>query len=538
MLIKKELMGNGRGKFFKKSVLFFTALVICVMIVGSVFAETFISLDVENTPIETVLKMISQQSGINIVTSQNVTGNVTVRLDNVSVGKALDAVLNVNNYMYERKDDIVSVFAYIDSQQEERFANLVTKVFTLEYSDVTDLRRVLLSMKTARGKIELNPKGNQVIITDTPEKVKEIENALTILDQKIVLKKYKLNFSRASDVVERLRQIIPVEKGQVFVDDKTNSIVARATEVVLRDIDELVAGWDVQYRQVLIEARLVQVNITKNLSMGIDWEFKNSGYNTSRSGGGEPKDLNFKGLFDLGLTSGGIFNVGTLTADEYNIVLEALETKANAEVLSAPRICVLDNEKANILVGSSEPYLVTAQDPTTGFITEQTNFVDVGIKLIVTPKIGENNYVTMVVHPEVSTARRVAEVDNAVAVDTTQADTTMMVKDGETIVLGGLIKSEKQKTIKKIPFLGDIPILGYLFRSKEDEDVKQELIVFITPHILTDTNRQTVSDKDWDSFSERTGTDKDLIKSNMMSKVNLPYSSYSEEKIQPNFEQE
>jgi type II secretory pathway component GspD/PulD (secretin) len=113
----------------------------------------------------------------------------------------------------------------------------------------------------------------------------------------------------------------------------------------------------------------------------------------------------------------------------------------------------------------------------------------------------------------VSSARRVAEVDNALAVDTTEADTTMMVKDGETIVLGGLIKNQKESTIKKIPFLGDIPILGYLFRNKKEEDVKQELIVFITPHILTDTNRQTISQKEWQAFSERTGTEEKLTTS-------------------------
>lgn len=513
MLIVKRVKEKKGIRNFPVNLLFLTAFLLLMnVLVRQPLAEEYslISLDVENAPIETVLKMISSQSGLNIVTSQYVTGNITVKLDNVPVEKALDAVLKTNNYMYEKEDDIIKVFAYSDAQQEERFTNLVTRVFTLEYADVSDLRRILLSMKTARGKIELNPKGNQVIITDTPEKVKEVESALALLDQKTVIKKYKLNFSRASDLVGRLTAIIPEGKGQIFIDERTNSIVAKATPVVLKDVDELIAGWDIQHRQVLIEARLVQVTLNKNLSLGVDWEYKNNDYNTQKEGGDKPKDLDLKGIFDLNLTSGSIFNIGTLTADEYNIVLEALETKAHAETLSAPRVCVLDNEKANILVGSSEPYSVTTQDPVTGFTSQETKFIDVGIKLIVTPKIGENDYVTMVVHPEVSTARRVAAVDNAVAVDTTQADTTMMVKNGETIVLGGLMKNEKQTTLKKIPFLGSIPILGYLFRSKEDVDVKQELIVFITPHILTDTNRQEVSGEQWGAFSERTGVEQEF----------------------------
>lgn len=515
MLTVKSIKGvtveKESRKFLTKYLFIAAFLLLINMFARQPLAEEYnlISIDVENVPIETVLKMISSQSGLNIVTSQYVTGNITVKLDNVPVEKALEVVVKTNNYLYEREGDIIRVFAYSDLQQEERFTNLVTRVFNLEYADVSDLRRALLSMKTIRGRIELNPKANQVIITDTPEKVKEVETALQLLDQKTILKKYKLNFSSASDLVKRLTQIIPPEKGQIFVDERTNSIVAKATPVILKDIDELIAGWDVQHKQVLIEARLVQVTVNKNFSLGIDWEYKNQGYNTQRAGG-EPKDLDLKGAFDLNLTSGGIFNIGTLTADEYNIVLEALETKANAETLSAPRVCVLDNEKANILVGSSEPYIVTTQDPDTGFTSEETKFIDVGIKLIVTPKIGENEYVTMTVHPEVSTARRVAEVDNALAVDTTQADTTMMVRNGETIVLGGLIKNEKQRTVKKLPLLGDIPILGFLFRSKEDEDVKQELIVFITPHILTDSNRQEVSDGQWGAFSQRTDVEQEF----------------------------
>lgn len=469
--------------------------------------ENLISLDVENAPIESVLKIIASQSGLNIVTSKNITGIVTVKLDNVPLQKALDAVLKTNNYLYSREGNIINVFSYSDLQQEERFINLVTRVFTLEYSDVSDLRRILLSMKTPRGRIELNPKGNQVIVTDTPEKIKEIEDALKLLDQETILRKYKLEFAQAADVVNRLKQVIPVEKGQIFTDEKTNSIIIKATPILFKDVDELIDGWDVQHKQVLIEARLVQVTVNKNFSLGIDWEYKNPDFNTATAlqGKGEPKDLNFKGDFGLDLSQGGIFTIGTLTADDYQVVLEALETKANAETLSAPRICVLNNEEASILVGASEPYIVTSQDPTTGFVTQQTNFIDVGIKLTVVPQIGENGYVTLKIHPEVSSARRVPIVENALAKDTTQADTTMMVKDGETIALGGLIKDEKQVTIKKIPVLGDIPILGYLFRSKKDENVKQELIVFITPHVLTDKNRQTVSQNEWQNFSDRTG---------------------------------
>jgi len=173
-----------------------------------------------------------------------------------------------------------------------------------------------------------------------------------------------------------------------------------------------------------------------------------------------------------------------LTSDQYQVTIQALESSTNTNVLSNPRIVVIDNNEANLLVGSSEPYLVTYIDNESKTQTEETKFIDVGVKLKVTPKISEDDFVTLKIHPEVSSARRVTEVNNSLAVDTTQADTTVVVKDGKTIVLGGLIKDTDTKVLTKVPILGSIPVLGILFRSNAKTKVKKEIIVFITPHIL------------------------------------------------------
>ena len=225
--------------------------------------------------------------------------------------------------------------------------------------------------------------------------------------------------------------------GEVFVDDRTNSIVIKAASSMLQGIDGLIEGWDVQHQQVFIEARILQVTLDRKDERGIEWG----------------SNLTLRGNLKMDLTKGGgdIFSIGTLTADEYKMTLKMLESNTNTEILSNPRLVVIDNHEANILVGSMEPYIVTTKDPLTGWTTEETKFKEVGLKLIVTPKIGEDNFVTLTIHPEVSTARRVTEANNALAIDTTQADTTMMVKDGETIVLGGLMKDSKAETYRKVP---------------------------------------------------------------------------------------
>jgi len=434
-------------------------------------ADKLVSIDADQAEIVSVLKSIAQQAGSNIVVSNSVTGTVTLTLNNVPLNDALKAVLKSNNYFYEQSGDIINVFSYDELQQEERFAKTTTRVYTLKHASVSDLWRPLLSVKSPRGRVEINEKTNQVIVTDTLEKIAEIEIAVQRLDQEVVLKKYRLLFATASDIKTKLEQIIPAAKGEIFTDDRTNSVVIKATPVILQNIDELITGWDVPGKQVLIEAKILQVTLDNNVKTGIDWEYLKGKF-----------DL--KGSFAQNITTGGIFQVGTLSRSNYQTVLEMLSSTSDTDVLSAPRVVVMNGKEASILVGSSEPYLVQTKDTDTGLITTETKFMDVGIKLIVTPTIAENGYVVMSVHPEVSSARRVAEVENALAVDTTQADTTLMVKDGDVVILGGLIKDSNKTTVNKVPILGSIPLVGLFFRNDVKEKVKQELVVFITPHLM------------------------------------------------------
>lgn len=474
-----------------------------------------VTLDVQNMNIDAVVKMIADQSGMNVALSNNVIGTVTVKLDSVSVIQALDSVLKANNYLYSIENGIISVYTYQDSEQQERFVNLETRVFTLGYTDVADLKKVLLSMKTARGRIETNEKNNQVIVTDTPEKVKEIEIALKELDQPTETKEYKLLYSKAKDVEPKILQVIPKEKGDVYIDERTNSITVRATPVILKNIDNFIGGWDSQHKQVLIESMILEVTLDEGTKLGIQWQqLSQLPVDSSGKAAHHPALINTAAMFASGLPAAGpagFFKIGSLTADEYNIAIDALKSNANTEVLSSPRIVVIDNEKANILIGSSEPYAVATTDPITHLLVQDIKYVDVGVKLEVTPQIGEDNYVTMKIHPEVSTARRVPEVDNVVAKDTTQADTVMMVRDGETIVLGGLIKNQKKLTVNKIPILGDLPLFGLLFRNKNYQDQKREVIVFVTPHILTNNNRQTLSRQQYQNTINRTKRDDAIV---------------------------
>ncbi len=214
----------------------------------------------------------------------------------------------------------------------------------------------------------------------------------------------------------------------------------------------------------------------KNRFLGVEWQYQNP----------EKHTVNV-GVTNLPLPTGvtyvDAFKIGVLAADDYEVTMRALEGTSDVDLLSSPRIVTLDNTEAKILIGSSEPYDVFHYDSDGNVTGKEVKFVEVGIKLTVTPKISDDGFITMNIRPEVSTPR-VGTATDSLAIDTTEATTVMTVKDGNTVVMGGLIKDEKQKIVAKIPVLGDIPLLKYLFRNTYNTTTKKEIIIFITPTII------------------------------------------------------
>lgn len=436
--------------------------------------EQKITLDVKNMDIKDVLKMIAEQSALNIVISKSVKGAISIKLDSVFVKQALGAILKTAGYTYIEKDNILRICSFKELQREQE-ESLSSKVFTLQYAKVGDLKKVLMAIKTKKGKIELIPQSNQIIAIDTSSKLNEIGQVIDALDKKVSTKIYTLKYADPEEIEKKIRDFVSQDEGKVFSDKRINTVTVEAAPLIIKRIDDLIFEWDRQSQQVLIDARIFEVSLNSDKKFGINWQYLQSTQHSIGGGGVSA------------ISSDVVFKIGNLDADNYNLILEALQTDTNTDILSNPKIVVANNKKAHILVGSSEPYIEERTDDETKITTRETKFVDVGVKLLVTPKISSDNFITMEIHPEVSTARRVSLIESsamALAIDTTEADTTMIIKDGETIVLGGLIRHEKTKTGAKIPILGDIPLLGMFFKSKIDEIHNKEIIIFITPHIL------------------------------------------------------
>ncbi len=450
--------------------------------------EKTITLDVKDLDIVDVLRMIADQSGLNIIASKNVKGAVTINLQSVPVEKALDAILKVNNCGYVKEDNIIQVYTYPELSQKLQFSQLVTKVFRLENVKATDLKQTLLSLKSDRGKLEVEPKTNSIVVTDTEENVHSVEEAIRQMDKKQETKLFKLNYAKPLDLQKNLLGIIPAAEGDVLVDERTNSLMVTASPLLLNKIGVLVSSWDTAIPQVLIEAKIMQVTLDKSRLLGIDWQYQDNSAH-------HPVTVGVHGLpTPTGATFIEALKFGVLSQTDFEVAINTLETFNDTNLLSSPRIVTLDNQEAKILIGSSEPYEVFHFDQNGVINGKEIRFVEVGIKLTVTPKITEDGFITMKIHPEVSTPRLGTAVAD-IAIDTTEADTVMTVKDGNTVVLGGLIKDDKEKDVAKIPFLGDIPVLKHLFSTTYTKHTKKEIIIFITPRIVNAGSAFSFPDK-------------------------------------------
>lgn len=325
----------------------------------------------------------------------------------------------------------------------------------------------------------------------------------------LVTKIYQLKYSSPSNILDSIRGVLTDDKkrSKVMPDVRTSQLVVVATENELAAVDELVERLDTQTKQVLIEARMVETSINPSTVKGLDWSgtlqgqnlaFGNNLQNTPVTSG-DSVNRPLSSLWPkMMLDTAHGFNPATafLDADGVNLVFSFLNQNSEAKVLSAPRAVMLDNETASISVTRASPIINVTPGTanTTGGSTIQ--YTNLGVILNVTPRISANNYVNLKVTPEVSrkfdTIKKIVAdgVYEADEYDVRKIDTRVMIPSGNTLVLGGLAQDDVEEINVKVPVLGDIPGLGYLFRHDNKARKKTNLLIFITPTIVHDEDFQ------------------------------------------------
>ncbi|MDE1977197.1 MAG: hypothetical protein KGI84_08065, partial [Elusimicrobia bacterium] len=336
-----------------------------------------------------------------------------------------------------------------------------------------------------------------------------------------------------------IQQIISAEKipGEAISDSKTNSIIITASPSSMPQITQMVEQLDVRPKEVLIEAKLVEVSLNNSLGYGIQWNsfalqqnqhganivgspvgfnMTNNKFNTDLlsngvnvTGSGATTSSAFYPLGSSGQGTGvsipainplttlnplGALTLGRITNNYIlDLTLSAEAAAGKVKILSDPKIATLNNQPADIQVTTEIPYVTTTVVPGntgSGAVVPQTvNYAKEGIELTVTPVINADGRITLTINPNISQPSATAASNTATgapATDTRSAQTTVMVKNGDTVVIGGLIHDSIATQTDKIPLLGDIPILGWLFKSTSKVHTRNELLIFVTPTIMPD----------------------------------------------------
>ncbi|MBL8828128.1 MAG: hypothetical protein JNM18_14205 [Planctomycetaceae bacterium] len=405
-------------------------------------------LNIHDTDLREVLELLAEQGGLNILASPSVEGKVSASLRDVNVETALDAILKSTGFISRREGKLLFVGT------PEEFSKLRTNL------DHVGVRVYRLSYVTA----------------------KEIQNMITPLLTPGVGKSTVTSPAQTGIAVDATNA-----GGDGFASGE--AVLVQDYEAVLCQLDQVVREIDRKPLQVAIEAVIVNVALNDSNKWGVDFQFLRD-ENTVRFGTGQPRTaaLNGSGNPDgaggitgeFKFTEGGLqfaFLDSTLGA-----FLTAVENMGDVNVVAHPRLLCLNKQRAEILIGSQIGYITTTTTQT--FATQSVQFLDVGTQLRLRPFISQDGVVRIEVHPEISSGT--VSAAGVPSKDVTQVTTNVMCPDGSTVVIGGLMQESLQTDTRQVPILGSTPVIGPLFRRKNESIVRREILVLITPRIIYD----------------------------------------------------
>lgn len=381
------------------------------------------NLDVHDADLRTVFRSISEFSGVNIAADRDVAGPITLRLVQTPWRDALDVVCRASNLVAVDVDGVIRV-ATAKAFRDEG----------LERESAARKQEDLLPLET---------------------------------------RMYTVNYANAKELRASIAPALS-PRGLSEIDQRTNSLIVKDIAVRLNEVDELIVKLDAETRQVAILAQLIDLDDTASEQLGIMWDLANLHSNSERVSGSAHVDEPLTGASSGQLKVGVVRDWGNFTA-----TLEAFQRDNRANIVSNPKITTTNNRPAKILVGKEIPLIV---------LDERGNPVielkKVGITLEVTPYINSDKKITMDLHPEVSDLSSQATVTGGLIFTTAQADTRVMVNNGETAIIGGLIRTNETKFQQGVPILKSLPFIGSLFRYSDTRNEKRELVILVTPTIV------------------------------------------------------
>jgi len=461
--------------------------------------RTPITYSCTDLPIDTVLMNLAEQAGIDIVKSPRVTGNVTVKVTNVPLEEALTNILAAHDYTYIATESMIRVVPIpeIVAAREQ----LITRIYQITYADANDVAGALSGFVSPQGEVAFNRGTKHIIVSDTESKIKAIDKFVEQIDHitaqvLVEVRVYDITSNEGFELENDwfVGRNAPLTYDTIYPPSEVKTTEIGRTDFHERrtdDVDGDERGDPVEYTDTRTEdswtepATETETTYTNPQPIRTNYRrkpFVGGSFDRERGG-----SLRFSVLND---------------AVDIDFVLSILHQQTEAKLLANPRILVLDNETANFEIVREIPYRellqVAREDP-----ISYTEFKNVGVHLKVTPHIASDGMMKLHIAPEfgvlvnreglsVLVGQNAAgqnlyqEALGAPTVDTRRVDTTALIRDGQTIVLGGLRQKETSKDVSKVPLLCDMPLLGGLFRSETEVVKTKELVVFITASIITE----------------------------------------------------
>lgn len=420
----------------------------------NVYTGEKLSLNFQDIDVRSVLQLIADFTNLNLVASDTVQGGITLRLQNVPWDQALDLVLKTKG-LDKRKVGNVLLVAPADEIAARERQELESQ---RQIQELAPLRRELM----------------------------------------------QVNYAKAADIAKLFQSVtrgenVETERGSITVDERTNNIIAYQTQDRLDELRRIVTQLDIPVRQVMIEARIVEANVGYDKALGVRWGgstnlrgkhnwtaygLDNNGDEAGNTGADVGSNTPFIDLGAADATSG--IGLGFVTNNVLlDLELSAMESTGNGEIVSQPKVVTSDKETAKILKGTEVPYQEASSSGAT-----TVSFKEASLSLEVTPQITPDSRIIM----EVKVTKDEPDYLNAVLgvppISKNEVNAKVLVNDGETIVIGGVFSNTQSKTVDKVPFLGDVPYVGRLFRRDVVSEAKSELLVFLTPRIM---NNQAIA---------------------------------------------
>jgi len=410
-----------------------------------------ISLDFQDVPVRQVLQIIAKVNGFNLVTTDTVTGNVSISLTGVPWDQALDMILKIKGLDKRQEGNILLIAPSEELSQREtqklqsdqqvaQLAPLASASITVNYAKAAELSQILKAEEGAGG--------------------------------------------------------ILTERGTVTVDSRTNTILVRDTQASIDEARRVIESLDIPVKQVLIESRMVTVRDNVDEQLGVRWGFSDrqddNGVSGSLSGADTIASGNVPALGDrlnvnlpVASAAGSIgFQIASLADGTIlDLELSALESENKGEIIASPRITVANQQEAYIEQGTEIPYSQATSSGATS-----VEFKKAVLSLKVTPHITPDNRIILdlIVTQDTRGETVQTATGDAVAIDTQEIKTQVLVENGETIVLGGIFQQVNSNDVSKVPLFGDLPVVGALFRNSSTVYQKRELLIFVTPKIVTE----------------------------------------------------